>query len=182
MTGIWSRPYPDYLGATYVHVAFLTYPEEGAAVRVEFLMANGQTVEDTITIPAGADPVAYNISCAACYASEETMIVSATYVSGPSTSMLLDPDTLTIPALKVESGASASDPATVIVTLDGVRDGGVYTLALWCDAPQMVSVATQEPNSDVVNISYFAEPGTCKSFRYLVVTSDDNVHVAVARA
>ena len=182
MTGIWSRPYPDYLGATYVHVAFLTYPAEGAAVRVEFLMANGQTVEDTITIPAGVDPVAFNISCAACYASEDTMSVFATYVSGPSTSMPLDPDTLTVASFTVESGGPASDPATVEATLDGTYDGTTYEVALWCNAPPMAAVTTLEATFDISQLSYSAEPGTCMSFRYLVVASADNVHVAVARA
>ena len=174
-------PYPSYLGAEYVHAAILTYPVEGAQVQL-IISSDGNVLEvQTIDIPPGTAPYAFNISCVNCYGTSRPVAVTVAYASDSSAATPLDTESVSITRFQVTSAAGASEPATVSVTINGLVVGEAYFLALWCNSPAMVGTVVLQASATDYSGAFSVQPGLCGSNRYLVVTSADQAHVVVAR-
>lgn len=173
--------YPGYLG-NLVHVAFLTYPLEGAEVQINLTLSGSQqpAQQTNVSIAAGIAPVAFNISCPACYSSSYALSVTAASSSDPSRVFDMNQDTVAVTSLKVTDGWSSTSPAQVSATFSGLDPSENYNLTLWCNAPNE-SYGAGMTGSDAT-ISFSAYPGVCKSTRYLALVSADGIHAAVGIA
>ena len=174
-------PYPDYLGAEMVHVAFLTYPSEGAEVQVSLALDGSPITQENINITAGSAPVAYNISCQTCYVGNGTLSVTAALTSDLGTIFNVQKESAAITSLTVKNGADTWIPAKVTATFSGLVPGETYSLCLWCNSPALCATATLNDGSNT-SIDYDAEPGICSTTRYLTLTSSDGAHIIVASA
>lgn len=173
-------PYPDYLDAIYVHVAILTYPVEGAQLRL-IITSDDYILEDqAIDIPPGTAPYAFNSSCVACYSTSDAITLAVNYMLDPDTSVYLEPESLAILYTQVVSASSVSTPATVTVSVGGLEVGEQYFMDLWCNAPAMVVRTSVQAISTTYSASYTSLPGMCRTIRYLVISSADQVHVVSA--
>lgn len=173
-------PYPSYLGAEYVHAAILTYPVEGAQVQL-IISSDGNVLEvQTIDIPPGTAPYAFNSSCVACYSTSGEIALSVNYMPDPESGVYLEPESIAIIYIQVVSGSSVSSPADVTVSVSGLEAGEQYFMDLWCNAPAMVERTSLQATSASYSTSYTSLPGTCDTSRYWVISSADQVHVVSA--
>lgn len=181
LTGVWSLPYPDYLGAEYVHLGMLTYPPEGASVQITIQAGSNTVADETINIPAGSAPVALNVSCPRCYETNNALTVYAAYVSAPSTSVVLDPDNLLITSFQVDYPIfNMYDPAHITASFSGTVVGDMYSMDLWFNAPAMVVVTPILADDAELSADYHAFPWQCSTNRYMIMRSADGIHMAVA--
>lgn len=177
---MWSAPYLGTLGNSDVHLAFLTYPPEGATVDVTFMDGPDNIGVSTIPIPAGSAPFVLNVSCVDCYVPREEVTVFAAYAGDPPSTASISPESLAVTSVQVVDAILAIVPATVRVSLTGLAAGVEYSIALWCRSD--VAYGSLLATSQDGGTTFTAMPGTCRSSRYMVVSSKDQVHVAGIRA
>ena len=163
-----------------MHVGLLTYPPEGATVQIAIQIYGDTVANQTVDVPAGSAPLALNISCAQCYTEVAQMTVFIAYASDPSTSTTLDQDSLAITQFSAEDDYLQRNPTHITASFSGVTVGNIYSLSLWCDWPSMVD--TTQMVADVADLiaDYYAQPAKCETTRYLVISSADGIHMAVA--
>ena len=173
-------PYPDYLGATEVHVALFTFPEEGAEMRVGIDVRLAPDVLQNVTIPAGSAPFVFNVSCRDCYAINGRYVVFAMYMEPQAPVALLQQESITITSFRVEDAYAESDPAAVNASFLGLTAGQNYTVSLWCHDPPMASTVGLSAESYSATFIFKARPGRCASARLLTIASSDGVYTGVA--
>lgn len=150
-------------------------------MRVSITVDDAVVVQEPIDIPPGTTPFAFNVSCTACYGTSRPVAVTAAYVSDPSAATPLDTESVSITHFQVTSAAGVSEPATVSVSICGLAVGEAYSLALWCNSPAMVATVVLQASATDYSGAYSVQPGLCSANRYLVMTSADQAHAAVAR-
>lgn len=158
-------------------MAFLTYPAQGATVKVVITSGGIPNSQQTIDIPAGSAPFVVNLTCTVCYSSKFLPIFTASYLYDSSSSVDLSPIGLTIPKADVTDAGSVFEKASVVASFSGLTVNGEYSVALWCDSPAMVAHATLKATAVDQTSNFSLLPGTCLSSRYLLLSSSDQVYV-----
>lgn len=163
-------------------MAFLTYPAQGATVKVVITVGGIPNSQQTIDIPAGSAPFVVNLTCTVCYRSKSLPIFTASYLYDSSSSVSLSPTGPSIPEVVVTDAGSVSEAASVQASFSGLVVNGEYSVALWCDSPAMVVQATLKATAVDQTSTFSFLPGICGSSRYLVLSSSDQVYMVASVA
>lgn len=183
LSGVWSLPYPGYLGSTALHLAVLTYPPEGVSLELIVAVHDSVFPMGTLYVPPGSAAFVQNITCSDCYRRPDAVEVYIARMFDPASRVPLKRDAgFAIPSLSVVGAASASEPAAISAAFSGLTADGVYSLGLWCGDPSLSVVTSFTASNSTPAVTYTALPGTCATTRYLTITSSDRAHVAVAES